>query len=365
MRPCGGDSVAWGAVSAGRELALGPYVVLGGALAPVSVGEDVFLGAEVSIQGGPCGSPAVVGDSASLARQCVVEGATVGEGSVLEERVVVLEGAALGAGALIEAGSVVESGQTLAGAWLHRGSPAQPVRPLERGELARAHGALRRAIHANRLPDMAGAGDDPLLSGRALALAEAEVDAALAALGLTAQPGRTFLAPRNWKPGALVMDEHLCEGSIELADAATVWFACRLDGGAHGIRMGKGTTLGDNVVLYALSAPSALGDGVVIDAGCALHDCHIGDEVWIGASSFISAGTHIESRSRLLPGTATRPGQHIKAGVWGGRPAQRMRDLRPEDLEHYQARLERESRKREAWLTRALLPPGSPGQIGA
>jgi carbonic anhydrase/acetyltransferase-like protein (isoleucine patch superfamily) len=350
-------AVAWGGVRGGQDLHLARSVVLRAALGDIFLGERVFLGAASTVASVVGGASVRLGADATLGPHCVVEGAQIGESSVLEDRVVVLSGACIDAGAWVEAGSLVDSDAVLRGGWLYRGWPAQAVRPLEGGELSRAHARLRQAMHAWSFPDIAGVGDVATLAGRAVALADQEVDAALAALGLGKDASRSIRVGGPWGRGAFIIDEHLCDGVVRLDEGASVWFSSRLDGGTRGIHVGPYSIVGDNVVAYALSAPIKIGQRAMIDAACALHDCQVGDRVWMGAGCFVSAGTRIDHDVRLLPGTATRPGQHLTAGVWAGKPAQRLRDLSPDDWSGWQNRRDGLDAQTQAWLDLAAAPP--------
>ena len=80
---------------------------------------------------GPPGLMTEVGAGATVAHNCVVHGAILGEECLVANGSIVLDGATIGAGALIAAGSVVASGMTIPAGMLAAGSPAVIKRGVE------------------------------------------------------------------------------------------------------------------------------------------------------------------------------------------------------------------------------------------
>jgi carbonic anhydrase/acetyltransferase-like protein (isoleucine patch superfamily) len=73
---------------------------------------------------GPPGLTTDVGAGATVAHNCVVHGATLGDECLIANGSIVLDGALIGARALIAAGSVVASGANIAPGMLAAGAPA-------------------------------------------------------------------------------------------------------------------------------------------------------------------------------------------------------------------------------------------------
>lgn len=74
-----------------------------------------------------------------------------------------------------------------------------------------------------------------------------------------------------------------------------------LTAGPSGISVGRGTTVGHNVVLT---------------------DCIVGERCLVGIGSRISTGTAIADDAFVAGGCITKPGQRLEGGlVWGGQPA--------------------------------------------
>ncbi len=111
-----GASVWYGAVVRGDT----SYAVIG-------EGANVQDGAVVH---GRADQPAIIGREASLAHNCVVHGATIGEQALIANGALVLDGARVGARALVGAGSVVLADAVIPEGMLAVGSPAVVKRSI-------------------------------------------------------------------------------------------------------------------------------------------------------------------------------------------------------------------------------------------
>jgi len=80
---------------------------------------------------GPPGLTTEVGRGATVAHNCVVHGAILGDECLVANGSIVLDGAQVGAGALIAAGSVVASGANIPAGMLAAGAPAVVKRQVE------------------------------------------------------------------------------------------------------------------------------------------------------------------------------------------------------------------------------------------
>ena len=111
-----GASVWYGAVVRGDT----SYAVIGR-------GANVQDGAVVH---GRAGQPAIIEAEASIAHNCVIHGAVIGERALIGNGALVLDGANVGAGALIAAGSVVLPDTTIPAGMLAAGTPAVVKRAI-------------------------------------------------------------------------------------------------------------------------------------------------------------------------------------------------------------------------------------------
>ena len=111
-----GASVWYGAVVRGDT----SYAVIGR-------GANVQDGAVVH---GRAGQPAIIEAEASIAHNCVIHGAVIGERALIGNGALVLDGASVGAGSLIAAGSVVLPDSVIPAGMLAAGTPAVVKRAL-------------------------------------------------------------------------------------------------------------------------------------------------------------------------------------------------------------------------------------------
>jgi carbonic anhydrase/acetyltransferase-like protein (isoleucine patch superfamily) len=79
---------------------------------------------------GPPGLTTEVGAGATVAHNCVVHGAFLGEECLVANGTIVLDGATIGSKALIAAGSVVAAGASIPNGMLAAGAPAVVKRPV-------------------------------------------------------------------------------------------------------------------------------------------------------------------------------------------------------------------------------------------
>jgi carbonic anhydrase/acetyltransferase-like protein (isoleucine patch superfamily) len=79
---------------------------------------------------GPPGEPTEIGAGATVAHNCVVHGATLGEECLIANGAIVLDGARIGARSLVAAGAVVPAGMEVPEGMLVAGVPAQVKRAI-------------------------------------------------------------------------------------------------------------------------------------------------------------------------------------------------------------------------------------------
>jgi carbonic anhydrase/acetyltransferase-like protein (isoleucine patch superfamily) len=98
--------------------------------APVIVRAGANVQDNASVHGPP-GLTTDIGPGATIAHNCVVHGAMLGEECLVANGSVVLDGATIGARSLIAAGSVVPAGAEIPPGMLAAGAPAAVKRPVE------------------------------------------------------------------------------------------------------------------------------------------------------------------------------------------------------------------------------------------
>lgn len=131
-------------------------------------------------------------------------------------------------------------------------------------------------------------------------------------------------------------------GNVELGVDCSVWPMTVIRGDVHTIRIGDRTNIQDGSVLHITSPesfgpdgfPLNIGDDVTIGHRAVLHGCTIKDRVLIGMGALVMDGAVIESDIILGGGSVVSPGKTLTSGgLYVGSPAQRIRDLRQEEID--------------------------------
>jgi len=122
-------------------------------------------------------------------------------------------------------------------------------------------------------------------------------------------------------PGAFVAPTACLIGDVEVEEGASVWFGAVLRGDFGRIRVGKGASVQDNVVIHVLpGGETVVGEKATVGHGAILHNCHVGrgavvgmncvvlDEAVLGEEAMLAAGSVLREKTRL-------PDRHLAAGA--------------------------------------------------
>jgi carbonic anhydrase/acetyltransferase-like protein (isoleucine patch superfamily) len=169
------------------------------------------------------------------------------------------------------------------------------------------------------------------------------------------EPGRLAWRGKSPRvaPGAFVAPGAQLIGDVEIGPGASVWFGCVLRGDVFELRVGARSNIQDNTVAHVVSGGPGtyIGEDVTVGHGCILHACRIADRGFVGMGSVVLDEAVIETDAMLAAGALLTPGKRVPTGeLWAGRPARRVRQLRPDEI----ARI-RESAERYAALAREYL----------
>jgi carbonic anhydrase/acetyltransferase-like protein (isoleucine patch superfamily) len=308
----GAQAVVAGRTTAGPGLVLDDYATVRADGEAIRLGANVFLGARATVHIADSVYPAIVGDDVSVGRFGLVHACTLGDGVVVADAATVMDGAVVGAQALILPGAIVPPRKNLAGGLVYGGSPAQPQRALAPGELARWHAAIR----ARRSPAPAPATDLP-----------------------PGEPRMPDATPRFSRSAAtFVAATARCAGAIELADDASIYFACVVDAGDARITLGRRANVQDNSVLTASRARGdiVVGDDVTIGHNVRMGAARIGERALVGMSAIVGDGVVVEADACIGAGAFVEPGTRVPSGwIVAGRPARPFRELKPAEREGF------------------------------
>ena len=125
-------------------------------------------------------------------------------------------------------------------------------------------------------------------------------------------------------------------GAVRVGINSSVWHHVTMRGDNNYIIVGENTNIQDNTCVHidSIKHPTIIGDDVTIGHSALIHACTIGDGAFVGMGAIVMDGSVIEPTGMLAAGAMLTPGKVIPAGeLWAGRPATKMRDLTPENLE--------------------------------
>ena len=307
----GAQALVSGRATADPGLVLGDYATIRADGESVTIGTDVFLGERATVHIAHDVYSTHIGDGVTVGRYGLVHACTLGDGVVVGAAATVMDGAVVGARALIMPGAMVPPRKTLAGDLVYAGSPAQPVRAVEPGEIERWHAALR----AQHSPTIDPATDLPADAAQLPATAARFIRSSATFIAATAR----------------------CGGSIELADDASIYFACVVDAGAARIVLGRRTNVQDGSLLTASAAGDLLiGDDVTIGHNVRIGAARIGHRALVGMASIVADGVVVDDDACIGAGAYVEPGTHVPSGwIYAGRPARPFRELRPAEREGF------------------------------
>lgn len=307
------SAVVAGRTTAGPGLVMGEYATLRADGEAIRVGVNGYFGRRATVHIADAVYPTIIGDSVTVGRFGLVHACTIGDGVVVADGATVMDGAIVGAHALIMPGSVVPPRKNLAGGIVYAGSPAVPVRAIDRDELARFHAALRAGgpLEPRALADL-----PPLVHP--------------ASVSGTAHPMRhpaTFVAPT----AALA-------GRVEMAEDAAIYFACVVDAGGARIALGARTNVQDNTLLVtdARRGDLVIGDDVTIGHNVRMGSGTVGNRALVGMGAIVGDHVVVEDGACIGAGAHVEPGTRVPAGwIYAGRPARPFRELRPAERDGF------------------------------
>jgi len=97
---------------------------------------------------------------------------------------------------------------------------------------------------------------------------------------------------------AFIADSADIIGDIEIGDFSSVWFNAVIRGDRNKIKIGRRTSIQDNVVIHADPENGVqIGNDVTVGHGAVLHGCRIENNVLIGMNSTILNGAEIGRNS--------------------------------------------------------------------
>ncbi|HEY7902842.1 MAG TPA: gamma carbonic anhydrase family protein [Casimicrobiaceae bacterium] len=305
-------AVVAGRVSAGPGLVMRDHATLRADGEAVRVGSNGFFGVRATVHIADSLFLAIIGDDVSVGRYGLVHACTLGDGVAVADAATVMDGAVVGDHALLMPGAVVPPRKALAGGIVYAGSPAVALRAIAREELALWHAALRAEHSLQPAP-------------------RTDLPAPEAALSTHPPCGARSAT-------SFVAATARIAGQVELADDASLYFACVADAGDARIALGARSNVQDNTFLAASRARGDLliGDDVTVGHNVRMGSGTVGHRALIGMAAIVGDGVIVEDGACIGAGAHVEPGTRVPSGwIYAGRPARPFRELKPAEREGF------------------------------
>ena len=123
-------------------------------------------------------------------------------------------------------------------------------------------------------------------------------------------------------------------GAVEIGRESSVWYGAVLRGDVAPIKVGRGSSIQDNVVVHCdRSFPTAIGDNVTVGHGAIVHGAVVGDNTLIGMGATVLSGAVIGKNCIIGAGALVKEGAEIPEGsMVVGVPGRVVRMLTPEQI---------------------------------
>lgn len=135
------SSVIVGQITIGDDSSIWPIVSARGDVNHMTIGkrtniqDGTILHVTRQSQANPDGYPLVIGDEVTVGHHCMLHGCQLGNRILVGMSAVIMDNVIVEDDVIIGAGSLVPPGKRLESGYLYVGSPVQQKRPLNKGEL--------------------------------------------------------------------------------------------------------------------------------------------------------------------------------------------------------------------------------------
>jgi carbonic anhydrase/acetyltransferase-like protein (isoleucine patch superfamily) len=140
-------------------------------------------------------------------------------------------------------------------------------------------------------------------------------------------------------PEAYVSPRASLIGDIEIGADSSIWEFAVLRADLNYIRIGKGTSVQDNVTVHTtFPNPTIIGDYVTAGHNCVLHACQIGDRTVVGMGSIVLDGAKVGNDCVIGAGSVVTNDTVIPDGsLVLGIPGKVIREVNPDLRESFLA----------------------------
>ena len=129
--------------------------------------------------------------------------------------------------------------------------------------------------------------------------------------------------------GAFIAPTAALIGDVEIGDGASVWFGAVLRGDEAAIRIGKDTSVQDNVVIHVYKGhDTVIEERVTIGHGAILEACRVGPDALVGMNAVVLNRSTIGAGAVVAAGSVVLEDQDVPADTLvAGAPAKVKKKL--------------------------------------
>ena len=120
------------------------------------------------------------------------------------------------------------------------------------------------------------------------------------------------------------------------------WFNAVVRGDVNSIRVGNKVNIQDGAVIHCTfeKTKTIIGNNVSIGHNAIVHGCTIADNVLVGMGAIVMDNAVVEENVIIAAGAVVLERAHLESGsIYAGVPAKKVKELSPENFQHYVERI--------------------------
>lgn len=124
-------------------------------------------------------------------------------------------------------------------------------------------------------------------------------------------------------------------GRVLIEEDSSVWFQATVRGDFDEVKIGARTCIQEQSAIHVSSGfPVNIGNDVIVEPGCLIRGCRIGDGALIGTGSILMSGCTVGKGAVIGAGSLITESMNIPDGMVAyGRPAKVIRKVTDEERE--------------------------------
>jgi len=140
-------------------------------------------------------------------------------------------------------------------------------------------------------------------------------------------------------------------GEVEIGEGSSVWPGAVIRGDRSPIRIGKNTSVQDNVTLHSTKGyPVEIGDKVTVGHNCVIHGCRIEGPALIGMGAVLMNGVVVGKHCIVGAGAVLTEGMKFEDGrIIIGLPAKPVKEVSEEQRRFMEEKAESYARLAEEY----------------